>query len=82
MQLVKQPPPGWRGARTEAGALLSVGLLQQLDYDSFDACVRDVSAAGLALSLHWCCYIGCETMYVCCCHALPPDREWYVNTSI
>jgi hypothetical protein len=40
--------------RSAAGALLSVGLLRQLDYDIFDACVRDNGAAGAKSSI-WCC---------------------------
>ena len=41
------PPPHWHGVSADAGALLSVGLLRQLDYGSFEACVRNASAAGL-----------------------------------
>lgn len=45
---LKQPSPEWLGIHGDAGALLSVGLLNELDHDSFEACLMNITFYGAA----------------------------------
>ena len=45
---LREPSPEWLGIHGDAGALLSVGLLNKLDYDTFEACLMNITFYGAA----------------------------------
>jgi hypothetical protein len=52
---LRVPSPEWLGIHGDAGALLSVGLWNELDYDAFEACLMNITFYGAAeVSSAWC----------------------------